>query len=317
MSSSKLILIDGNAIIHRAYHAMPPLTTPMGAPIGAVQGFLNIILKIIEDMNPTHIAVAWDRPEPTFRNKMFKEYQSQRPEVDHELVSQFDKVRKALDAFGIVQYDKKGFEADDIIGTLARLAVSSQQSAVRKNKEHRTKSKVDEVVIVTGDKDQLQLVTDKVKVFMPIKGLSVGELLGPEEVKEKMGVTPPQVIDLKGFMGDASDNYPGVYGVGPKTAQKLLDEFGTYENVYKHIEDLPETTAKKLREGKEGGDISFKLAKIVTDVDIDFELEKYDKWSIGSDEMLKVFEEFGFKSLTKRVIEIRDQKEKEKQGKLF
>lgn len=325
----KLVLIDGNAIIHRAYHAMPALTTPMGAPIGAVQGFLNMILKIIEDMNPTHIAVAWDRPEPTFRNKLFKEYQSQRPEVDKELIGQFEKVRQALDAFGIVQYDKEGFEADDIIGTLSVKAFQSGSVIELKSKRKikssthllsRSLAPIGEVIIVTGDKDQLQLVTDRVKVYLPLKGLSIGQIMDAKAVKEKMGVTPPQVIDLKGFMGDSSDNYPGVRGIGPKTAQKLLDTYETYPNVYKHIDEIEKDNsnlAKKLEEGKELGDMSYKLARIVTDVDVPFEPEKLDKWSIGNDETIEVFNTFGFKSLTKRVIEIRERLEMEKQGKLF
>lgn len=298
---NKLVIIDGNAIIHRAYHAMPPLTTPTGQPIGAVQGFTNILLKIIQDMKPTHIVVAWDRPEPTFRNEMFKEYQSQREESDKELVSQFEKVRDVLSAFDISAYDKVGFEADDIIGTTAKKAEKD----------------FGEVVIVTGDKDQTQLVTDKVKIFMPVKGLSVGALLGPDDVKEKMGVRPDQVIDLKGFMGDPSDNYPGVYGVGPKTAIKLLEEYDNYPNVYKHIDDLPENVAKKLKEGKENGDISFKLAKILTDVDVPYEPEKWDEWSVGNSKTLALFEEFGFRTLTKRVQDVGAQIASEKQLKLL
>ena len=304
---TKLVLIDGNAIIHRAYHAMPALSTPTGQPIGAVQGFVNMLLRVIEDMEPTHIAVAWDRPEPTFRNKLYKEYQSQRPEVDKELISQFDKVRAVLDAFDIVQYDKKGYEADDIIGTLSV-------------KSLKGKKKFDQVIVVTGDKDQLQLVNDKVRVYLPIKGLSVGQLMDPKAVKEKMGVTPPQVIDLKGFMGDPSDNYPGVYGVGPKTAQMLLNKYETYPNTYKHLNEIEKENknlAKKLQDGKEDGDISYKLARIVTDVDVPYEPEKLDKWSIGNDKTLKLFKSYGFRSLTKRVEDIRIAEENEKQGKLF
>lgn len=311
---SKLILIDGNAIIHRAYHAMPALTTPMGQPIGAVQGFINMLLKVIEDMEPTHIAVAWDRPEPTFRNKLFKEYQSQRPEVDKELVSQFDKVRAAMSAFDIIQYDKKGYEADDIIGTLSRRAVNDNKFVF------------DEVIIVTGDKDQLQLVDDKhnIKVYLPLKGLSVGQLLDSNAVKEKLGVRPDQVVDLKAFMGDPSDNYPGVFGVGPKTAVSLINEFGGYQETYEWLEkkdvksdSIRESVIKKLIEGKETGDISYKLARIVTDVDITFEPDAMNRWSIGNDKTIKLFKSYGFRSLTSRIEEIRDAKEAEKQGQLF
>ena len=320
-SSSKLVIIDGNAIIHRAYHAMPPLTTPKGEPIGAVQGFLNMLLRIITDHKPTHIAVAWDRKEPTFRHKEYKEYQSHRPEVDKELISQFAKARRCLDAFDIAAYDKKGFEADDIIGTFAYLATRAQSSemVIRKKSPvaHHESRSFNDTVIVTGDKDQLQLVTDKVKVYMPVKGMSVGALMGEKEVKEKLGVRPDQVIDLKAFMGDPSDNYPGVYGIGPKTAQKLLADYDTYPNTYKHLKDLPENTAKKLKEGRAEGDISYKLAKILTDVDVPFEPEKLNQWSVGNNNTLQLFEEYGLKTLAKRVKNLSTKIVSEKQQKLF
>ncbi|MBU0922441.1 DNA polymerase I, partial [Patescibacteria group bacterium] len=140
---SKLILIDGNAILHRAYHALPPLTTKRGEPINAVYGFISMLLRVIQDLEPTHIVVAFDRKEPTFRHKEYEHYQAQRPETDKKLISQFDKTKRVVDAFGIPFYDKAGFEADDVIGTLAKQA----------------EKKLDEIVIVTGDKDILQLVT--------------------------------------------------------------------------------------------------------------------------------------------------------------
>jgi DNA polymerase I len=325
---NKLILIDGNAIIHRAYHAMPPLTTSSGEPIGAVQGFINILLKIIQDFNPTHIAVCWDRKEPTFRQIEYVPYQAHRPEADSELISQFEKVRRATDAFGIPSYDKKGFEADDLIGTLASLA--TKDTKIRRYEDTGKKKSnisisqypsIDTVIIVTGDKDQLQLVNEKVKVFMPIKGLASGLLMGEMEVLEKMGVKPEQVIDLKAFMGDSSDNYPGVFGIGPKTAIKLLEEFGSYPEVYKHLDELPENLVKKLKDGKDGGDISYKLAKIVTDMDMDVDFDEFDDWQVDSSEVLALFDEFGFRTLTKRVQqvgrELRHKKVSEDQMKLL
>lgn len=302
-SKSRLVLIDGNAIIHRAYHAMPPLTTPKGESIGAVQGFTNMLLKIIVDLKPKYLAVAFDRKEPTFRHKRYKEYQSHRPPGEPELISQFSKVREVVDAFGIASFDKKRYEADDIIGTLS-------------TKANKTK-KITDIIIVTGDKDQMQLVTEKVKLFMPVKGLSVAIMFGEEEVKEKLGVRPDQVVDLKAFMGDQSDNYPGIYGVGPKTAQYLLSRYETYENVFKHIDELKENMAKKLTDGKEEGDISYELAKIVTDLDVDLNLDKMSKWEIGNEKTLLLFQRFGFKNLTKRINSISARTDKEKQQKLF
>ncbi|MEK7113185.1 MAG: PIN domain-containing protein, partial [Patescibacteria group bacterium] len=162
---AKLILIDGNAILHRAYHALPPLTTRRGEPIGAVYGLISMLLRVIQDLKPTEIAVCFDEKEPTFRHKEFAPYQAQRPVMDEELSGQFEKARRVIEAFGIPIYSKSGFEADDVIGTLAEKAK-------------------EDVVIVTGDRDILQLVGGGVKVYLPIAGLSSAKLMGKEEVKE-------------------------------------------------------------------------------------------------------------------------------------
>ncbi len=220
---SKLILIDGNAILHRAFHALPPLTTKRGEPINAVYGLISMLLKVIQDLKPTHIAVCFDEKEPTFRHKEFVAYQAQRPPVADELSGQFEKARAVINAFGIPIYSKSGYEADDVIGTLVQLAVSHRPSAI------------DEVVIVTGDKDQLQLVNDKVKVYMPISGLSSAKLMGEDEVIEKMGVPPNQIDDYKALVGDPSDNYPGVAGIGPKTAIVLLSKYNSLDGIYKNL----------------------------------------------------------------------------------
>ncbi|MFC1649443.1 5'-3' exonuclease H3TH domain-containing protein [Patescibacteria group bacterium] len=283
--SGKLVIIDGNAIMHRAFHAMPPLTTPRGEPIGAVQGFMNMLVRIIENLTPTHLAVCFDRKEKTFRSKLYKKYQSHRPPTDSDLSSQFAKIQKLLKSANVNTFDKAGYEADDLIGTLSK------------------KSKI-EVVIVTGDKDQMQLVSSRVKLFVPIRGLSNAQLYSEKEVKEKLGVKPPQVIDLKALMGDPSDNYPGVYGIGPKTAVSLLDKYGTYKNVYKHLDDISESTKQKLISGKEGGDISYELAKIITDVDFEYDFKDLDDWDLVSDKALKTYEKFGMRSLPKRLQKI-------------
>ncbi|MBN1169068.1 hypothetical protein JXA63_04220 [Candidatus Woesebacteria bacterium] len=282
---SKLVLIDGNAIMHRAFHAMPPLTAN-GQPINAVYGFTSMLLKIIEDLEPTHLAVCFDRKEPTFRKKIYEDYQAHRPETDKDLVSQFSLAKKVSKAFGIPVYDKAGFEADDLIGTISQKAV-----------EHA----VDEVVIVTGDKDQMQLVTDKIKLYMPIRGLSNAKLFGPKEVHKKLGVEPEQVIDLKALIGDPSDNYKGVPGIGPVTAEKLFKDHKTYRQIYKNLDKIDPSVRKKLNEGKESGDVSYDLAKIITDVDFDFDIAKMGEWDLGKPEVEQVFDEIGFRTLKKRV----------------
>lgn len=299
----KLVLIDGNAILHRAYHAIPLLTTKKGEPINAVYGFVSMLLRIINDLKPTHLAVCFDRKEPTFRKKAFKKYQAHRPEMDKELSSQFEKAKAAIESFNIPFYEKKGYEADDLIGTLAHQVVGRQTSGVSRKKmaEVRRPSTVDQVIIVTGDKDILQLVNDKVKVYLPGRGLSNAQLMGVNGVVMKMGVEPKQIIDYKALVGDPSDNYPGVYGIGPKTAEKLLERYGTYKNIYKHLKNLPENTTKKLKEGKKGGDMSYKLAKIVTDVDFKFKLGDMGKWNVGNKSTLDFFAKYGLKTLSRRV----------------
>jgi DNA polymerase-1 len=298
---SKLILIDGNAILHRAYHALPPLTTKRGEPINAVYGFISMLLRVIQDLRPTHIVVAFDRKEPTFRHKEYEHYQAHRPETDKKLISQFDKAKRVIDAFGIPYYDKAGFEADDVIGTLAKQA----------------EKKLEEIIIVTGDKDILQLVTKKTKVYLPVRGLSDAKLMEAEDVVEKMGVRPDQIDDYKALVGDPSDNYPGVPGIGPKTATKLLAEYGTVEDVYKNIDKIQERVAKKLKEGKDLAIVSQKLAEIVTNVPVKLDIEKSGKWKINSKNVLDLFAEYGFKTLTKRANKVGEEINKEKQMSLL
>lgn len=319
---SKLVLIDGHAILHRAYHALPPtLTTRSGEPINAVYGFVSMLLRIIQDLKPTHIAVAFDRKEPTFRHKEFKEYQAHRPEIDKELISQFEKARDTVTAFGIPIYDKAGFEADDVIGTLAKQAVglrTTDYGEKRKKKAvDRRLSTVDSVVIVTGDRDLLQLVNNKVKVYLPIRGLSEAHLMGKKEVMEKMGVKPSQVDDYKALVGDPSDNYPGVPGIGPKTATSLLSKYKSLDQIYKNINKIEEPVAKKLKEGRESAKTSQKLAEIVTNVSVRLDIEKSGKWKIDSSQVLALFSEYGFKTLTKRVKEVGSMIQKENQMELL
>jgi len=298
---SKLVLIDGNAILHRAYHAMPPLTTKKGEPVGAVHGFISMLLRVIQDLKPTHIAVAFDRKEPTFRHEEYEPYQAHRPEMDKDLVPQFDKAKEVVKTFGIPIYDKVGFEADDVIGTLAKQA----------------EKKVEEVIIVTGDRDILQLVSDRTKVYLPIRGLSEAKLMGEKEVVEKMGVEPSQIDDYKALVGDPSDNYPGVPGIGPKTAAKLLSEYRTLKDIYQNLEKIPAPIAAKLEKGRELAKISQRLAEIVTDVPVKLDLKDADDWGVDRKEVLDLFARFGFKTLTKRVKKIGEEIKKERQMRLI
>ncbi|OGM27065.1 hypothetical protein A3D00_05705 [Candidatus Woesebacteria bacterium RIFCSPHIGHO2_02_FULL_38_9] len=295
----KLVLIDGNAILHRAFHALPPLTTKSGQPINAVYGLVSMLLRVITDLKPTHIIVVFDTEKPTFRHKEFVNYQAQRPKMASELSGQFDKAKRVLQAFGIPIYSKEGFEADDVIGTIARQVTGL------------------EVVIVTGDRDILQLVSDHVKLYMPIVGLASAKLFGKNEVIEKMGVPPEQISDFKALVGDPSDNYPGVAGIGPKTAISLLSKYNNLENIYKNLESFPKAVSKKLTAGKDSAFLSQKLAKIVTDVSFDFNIDKADHWDVDSDRVLSLFSEFGFKTLTDRIKKIGKQIDESKQISLL
>lgn len=288
---TKLLLIDGNAVLHRAYHALPgSLTTKDGAPINAVYGFVSMLIRIIEDIKPTHIAVAFDTPKETFRKAQYVGYQANRPRMLSELSSQFEICYKVLDAMNIPMYKLEGYEADDVIGTIS----------------HQCNSLVDEVVIVTGDRDILQLVDDrkKIRVYMPVKGLKDMKLYKEADVVERMGVKANQIVDFKALAGDSSDNYPGVTGIGPKTAINLLEEYTTIENIYSHINEIPEKIGKKLAIGAESSGMSKSLATIVKDAPITFHLPDSKNWKLDSEKVLKVFGDIGFKTLTKRVQQL-------------
>jgi len=295
----KLVLIDAFAILHRAFHAIPPLTNKKGEPTNAVYGFVSMILKVVQDLQPNSLAVCFDVKAPTFRHKEFKDYQSQRPPTADELTSQIEKAKDFLKAANIPIYLKAGYEADDLLGTIAK------------------KSDADSVIIATGDKDMLQLVDDKIKIYMPIVGLSSAKLFGQVEAKERMGVFPSQIPDLKSLMGDPSDNYPGVAGIGPKTAIKLLEKYFSLDKIYAHLQEIEPNVREKLEGGKKDVLLFHRLATIVKDVSIKIDFAEMKKWNIDSPDVLKLFAEFGFKTLTKRVKEVGEKIDQEKQMTLL
>jgi len=300
---NKLVLFDGNAIMHRAYHALPPLTARNGEPINAVYGLISMLLKVVQDVKPTHIIFAFDRPEPTFRKKILESYQAQRPEMEEELSGQFKKAAEVIKALGIPIYDKAGFEADDVIGSIAE----------------RVKKTRIKTLIITGDRDMLQLVDEKADtlLYMPLKGLSDAKEFGVTETVERMGVVPEQIVDYKALVGDQSDNYKGVPGIGPKTATTLLEKYKTLDNIYKHLDEIPVKLKEKLTNFKDSAYQSQTLAKIVTNVDINFDLEKASKWQLDSEQVVRLFEEIGFRTLKGRVKEVGRQVVEEKQMRLM
>jgi len=293
----KLVLIDSNALVHRAFHALPPtLTSPKGVLTNAVYGFTSVLLKMIKDLKPDYIVATYDLAGPTFRHEEFAEYKAHREKAPDELYAQIPLTKDVLRAFGIPIYEKQGFEADDLIGSVAEEA--------KKIKDLQT-------VIVTGDLDTLQLVDDsKVVVFTLRKGLTDTVLYDEAGVKERYGLKPERVIDFKGLKGDPSDNIPGVPGIGEKTASALVQEFGSIEEMYKKIESkkklkLSPKLLEKLIENKDQAFFSKKLATIVRNVPIDFNLEKSDwRKNLNRGEFEKTLKELGFYSLVKRFDEI-------------
>lgn len=285
------MLVDGSAIVHRAYHALPSFTRKDGIPTGAVHGFFQMIFKMIENLRPAHIAIAFDRPKPTFRQQMYAGYQAQRPKIESELSKQFEIIGEILKKAKIATYAVDGYEADDIIGTLAFEAKKLGGVAY----------------IVTGDRDMLQLVNSRVKVLAPIKGISEVTIFDADKVREKYGISPSQFVDLKGLMGDASDNYPGVAGVGPKTASDLINKYGTIENIYKNLGEIAATKkslADKLTSGAEAATLAKTLAKILTDVPFSHDFSDMDFKKIDVKGLREGFEKYEFKTLPKRVDEV-------------
>ncbi len=300
------VLLDTHAIIHRAYHALPPLTTPAGEPAGAVYGFTTILLRILRELEPDYLAAAFDLPGPTFRHAAYERYKATRPETPGELASQFEKVRQILEAFRIPVFQKQGYEADDIIGTIA---------------EKMKKERGVETIIVTGDMDALQLVRRGVKVYAMRKGISDTVTYDEEAVRERYGFGPGQVPDFKGLKGDPSDNIPGVEGIGEKTATDLLQKFGSLEGIYRALKKgakgIAPATGARLRAGEQDAKFSQQLAMIQTHVPIDFSLGAVRWTDEGSMPAARaIFEKFGFASLLKRLSGAAEKENKGEQGTL-
>lgn len=244
---SQLLIIDGASLIHRAYHALPDtLKTAKGEVTNAVYGFVNMFFKLLSDEKPQRVVVAMDLPGPTFRHERYEEYKANRPPLPEDFPHQVQRVREFLAAMGVPILEAEGFEADDVIGTLAC----------------RAEELAWDTLIVTGDRDLLQLVTPKTQVLLTVKGISQLERLDPAGVKEKLGIPPSQVADYKGLVGDSSDNIPGVRGIGPKTALKLLNEYGSLEEILANLDSLTPRQKAQLSEARETALLSKELATI-------------------------------------------------------
>ncbi|MGL5346059.1 MAG: DNA polymerase I [Peptostreptococcaceae bacterium] len=289
----RLIIIDGNSIINRAFFALPEMTNKEGLKTSAVYGFTTMLFKIIDTYKPTHISVAFDRKAPTFRHLEYQEYKAGRKKMPDDLKEQFEPLKRLLDKFNINRLEIDGYEADDIIGTVSKLGEENGYK----------------VYIVTGDKDAIQLASDKTTTLITKKGIGEVEEYDFDSVMEKYEMTPTQFIDLKGLMGDKSDNIPGVPGIGEKTGIKLIKEYSNIEGILENVEQLKGSVKTKIIENKDLAIMSKRLATIIRDVPIEINLEDLKYGDFNKDEVLDEFKYLGFTSLLSRVLELEEGQE--------
>ncbi len=283
----KIVLIDGHSILNRAFYGVPPLTNAEGLHTNAVYGFLNILLKILEEESPQYLCVAFDVKDPTFRHLVYSEYKGTRKGMPDELHEQVPLIKRVLEAMGIKMLEKPGLEADDILGTIA----------------FRAQEKGMEVSLVSGDRDLLQIATSKIKIRIPKTkaGKTEVEDYYEQDVLEKYQVTPKQFIELKGLMGDSSDNIPGVPKIGAKTATDLIVKFKSIQGIYEHLEEITKKSIKdSLEENRDLADLSLFLATINTECEIDYSFDDFEIGNLFTDEAYEWFRKLEFKNLMKK-----------------
>ncbi|CEQ18805.1 DNA polymerase I [Paraclostridium sordellii] len=285
-----LVIIDGNSIINRAFYALPDLTNKQGLHTNAIYGFTTMLFKIIENYKPTHISVAFDKKAPTFRHLEYKEYKAGRKKMPDELREQIEPLKNVLDAFKINRLELEGYEADDIIGTVS---LKAEKEGYK-------------VFIVTGDKDAIQLASKTTTTLITKKGVGEVDEFDFDEVMKKYEMTPNQFIDLKGLMGDKSDNIPGVPGIGEVTGIKLIKEFGSIENIIENVDSIKGSSRKKIEEHKDLAIMSKRLATIIRDVPIDITIDDLSFGDYDKANVIDVFNELGFNSLISRIGENSD-----------
>lgn len=287
-NKENFVIIDSNSVIHRAFHALPPLTSKDGKVVNAVYGFLLVLFKLIKELKPKYLVACFDLPEPTFRKQAFAEYKAHRKKAPDELYDQIPMVKEVLRKFNVPIFEKAGYEGDDLIGTLAQ-----------KSKKNN--------IVVSGDLDNLQLINQNTFVYYLNKGVKNALLYDEKAVGEKYeGLSPKQLVDLKGLRGDASDNIPGVKGIGEKTALKLIKEFGSIESLYLKLEkgevDLPQKIKEKLFNDKEKAFLSRSLGEIKKDVPVEINLKDCEWGGYDKKEVVNMLKDFGFNSLIKNIV---------------
>ena len=278
----KLMILDGNSIVNRAFYGVRPLNAPDGTPTNAIYGFVAILQRLLEEQRPQAVCVSFDLKAPTFRHRQYEAYKAQRKGMPEELAAQMPVLKEVLDAMGIRRYELEGFEADDILGTAAAVCEKSGWDCV----------------IVTGDKDSLQLITDTTSVCNVKTRMGQTETLlyTPERFREEYGFAPPLMVDLKALMGDSSDNIPGVPGIGEKTAMDLVRRYGEIKNIYENLDrlEIKEGVRKKLAQGRESAEMSYWLATIIRDIPLDFKPEE-NLWDKDyTDALYGLFKRLGF-----------------------
>lgn len=281
----KIIIIDSNSVIHRAFHALPPLTAKDGEVVNAVYGFITFLFKSVRQFTPDYVAACFDVSKDSFRTALFNDYKANRKKAPQELYDQIPKIKEVLKAFNVRIFEKQGFEGDDLIATIAKIKNGGLQK-----------------IILSGDLDNLQMVDKDTKVFFLRKGISDTVFFGEEEVIKKYdGISPRQIIDLKALKGDASDNIPGVLGIGEKTAISLLKKYNDLESIYLNLDSIKGSVKEKLEKNKSNAFLSRELARMKTDVDIDFDLNECKWGNYDRVAVVKILESFGFKSLIPKI----------------
>jgi DNA polymerase-1 len=286
--SKRLIIIDSNALLHRSFHALPPLMTKSGQETGAVYGYLLTLFKAITDLKPDYVVACFDTKSPTFRHEMYVDYKAQRPVTPSGIISQIPVTKKVVESFGIPIFAKEGVEADDLIATICNLA-----------------GKDIEIFIISGDMDNTQLVNEKIKVYTLGKGIKDTVIYDVAKVRERFGVEPEQMVDFKALTGDASDNIPGVAGIGKKTAAEIIQKYGNIKNLYEELATdtaiLKPKVKEALKANKESALMSRELAQMKGDVGIAFNLEDCRFGKFDAKKVAEVFSSLEFYSLVDRL----------------
>jgi DNA polymerase-1 len=284
--TSTLLLVDGYALLYRAFYAYPPLTTPKGEPIGAVYGFSRILLAALRSLKPTHVAVCFDLDKPTFRHQTYAMYKATRQKMPDELSSQISRMHQVIDYLEFPIYAAEGFEADDVIATIADQAAAQGE----------------QVLILSGDQDLLQLVTPEISLYSPAVGKKAAVLYTPEKVQETYGFPPKQIVDYKALAGDSSDNIPGVTGIGDVTAKQLLAQYGTLEQLYDcldtgHVTTLKPAVLQKLTAQRDQAWDSYRLATLRKDAPVEYSAERCKLELQNPERLVELFHQLGFRSL--------------------